>query len=361
MAEGLTGARDWIGEEPWPWPAVEELDEGAALVACYTVTALQPGRTRHDKPFLRLRLADRHGPVEARVWEDAERIGAALEIGTFIGIRGRVEVFNGARQVNVDAIRTIRVEPDELELFMPCSPRDPEEMDRELRATIERVDDAPLRTLLKGMLGPRTDTGQWFRKAPAAKYNHHASVGGLLEHTLSVTRICRALAEHYGPVIDRDLLTAGALLHDIGKVDEIAVEAGFPYTDRGKLLGHIVLGMQRIVDAARDIDGLTERRLDLLLHLVASHQGRYEWQSPREPHTLEALLLHHVDDTDAKMKQAIDIVQGSGTEPGWTEYSRSFRREFLRHGGTATETTGDEAPRDPSGRPDPDTLSLFPE
>jgi 3'-5' exoribonuclease len=165
--------------------------------------------------------------------------------------------------------------------------------------------------------------------APAAKQNHHAYLGGLIEHTLSITRVCDLLAAHYGASLDRDLLIAGALLHDIGKIREIGARSGFPYTDEGKLLGHIVIGMQVVADAARHVPALGEARLLLLQHLIASHQGRFEWHSPREPRILEAIVLHYADDLDAKLNQAsslIDAVTG-----GWTAYDRSFGRDFLRH------------------------------
>jgi 3'-5' exoribonuclease len=349
------GLRDWLGDAPFPWPAVAALDDGATLVACFAVQAAQTAYTRQDKPYLRLKLSDTHGVIEARVWDDAERLEAVARPGTFVGVRGRVESYQGNRQINVDRLEAVRVEPEELELFMPRSARDFDVMNTELVAFIRSIQDAPLRTLLRSLLGADTDTGRWFRMAPAAKMHHHAYVGGLLEHTLSITTICDFLATHYGELIDRDLLITGALLHDIGKIEEIAVDAGFPYTDAGRLLGHILLGLRMVEDAGRQVKDLSAERLRLVLHLVASHQGRYEWQSPREPRILEALLLHHVDDTDAKMFQAMALVRG--VDGGWTAYDRSFGRDFLRHDGNGENH--DVPPADPTGRPDPDTLSLF--
>jgi 3'-5' exoribonuclease len=248
------------------------------------------------------------------------------------------------------------VEPGDLGLFMPRCPRDPAELDAQLTDLMASVKEESLRKLLRHLLGPKSETGQWFRQAPAAKRNHHAYVGGLLEHTVSVTRLCAGMASHYGTIVDRDLLVTGALLHDIGKVAEIAVEAGFPYTTAGKLLGHILLGLEMVHDAGRRLD-VPESRLRLVEHLIAAHQGRYEWQSPREPHTLEALILHYADDTDAKVQQAIDLVRGS--DEGWTDYSRSFGREFFKHEGARDPRSADRPPADPTGKPDPDTLSLF--
>jgi 3'-5' exoribonuclease len=349
----LTPLREWLAGTEIPWPPASSLEDGARIIACYSVVRAAVATTRQDKPYLRLELSDLHGTIQGRVWEDAERYGSVAEPGTYVGIRGRIEVFQGQPQVNVEHLERVRVDPDDLGLFMPHCPRDLVAMEAELRDLIASVGDRPFRDLLRAVLGPKTETGAWFRKAPAAKKNHHAYVGGLLEHTLSVTKLCHAMAAHYGSVIDRDLLVTGALLHDVGKIHEIATEAGFPYTTRGKLLGHILLGLEIVHDLGRRLK-VPDDRLRLVEHLIAAHQGRYEWQSPREPRTLEALVLHHADDTDAKMQQAIDLVRESGE--GWTEYSRSFGREFLRHSGAEP---GADPPADPTGRPDPDTLSLF--
>src|SRR5690606_9538374 len=182
---------------------------------------------------------------------------------------------------------------EELDLFLPRSPRPPEEMERELAALIASVRDPGLGTLLRRMLDRRSEIGRAFRHAPAAKRNHHAYLGGLLEHTLSVATACDLLARHYGPSIDRDLLVAGALLHDVGKVREIVAGTGFTFSDEGRLLGHILLGLGMVEAEAVAVPELPAERRLLLLHLIASHQGRYEWQSPRRPKILEGLILHY--------------------------------------------------------------------
>jgi 3'-5' exoribonuclease len=348
--------RDWLAGADLPWPPAADLDAGDRVVACYSVSTAAAARTKHDKPYLRLQLSDLHGTIEARVWDDAERIAPIAQPGLYVGIRGRIEVFQGQRQVVVDQLERVQVEPGDLGYFMPRCPRDPEELDAALTDLMASVKEEHLRKLLRHLLGPRTESGQWFRQAPAAKRNHHAYVGGLLEHTVSVTRLCDTMAGHYGPIVDRDLLITGALLHDIGKVSEIAVEAGFPYTTAGKLLGHILLGLEMVHEAGRKL-GVPETRLRLVEHLIAAHQGRYEWHSPAEPRTLEALILHYADDTDAKVQQAIDLVRAS--DPGWTDYSRAFGRDFFRHEGTHDPAANPRPPADPTGKPDPDTLSLF--
>jgi 3'-5' exoribonuclease len=325
----LPDPRAWLGEAPFPWPAAASLQAGDALHACFALVNITTLKTRQEKPYLRLQLVDRYGPLEGRVWDAAEEIAARLRPGVYVGVRGRLEIFNNERQLKIEAIEQIRVPLDQLELFLPRATRAAEVMDAELAALIASVHDAGLRVLLQRLLGAETELGQGFRLAPAAKHNHHAYLGGLIEHTISVATVCDALARHYGDVVDRDLLLAAALLHDIGKVREIGAQAGFPYTDEGKLLGHILLGLQIVHAAGEQVAELTPERLLLLEHLIASHQGRYEWQSPREPRILEGVLLHYADDLDAKINQVARLL--ATTPAGWTSYDRSFAREFLRH------------------------------
>jgi 3'-5' exoribonuclease len=328
-AESAYSPREWVGDAPFPWPPVLGAADGEDIVACYAVNSVVIGRTRTDSPFLKLQLSDAHGPVEARMWNDVDVVAHHLRTGTYVGVRGCMETYQGQRQLRIDEMAILAVELDDLILFLPRSARPAVQMDAELTAAIASMHDEPLRQLLESLLGPATETGHAFRLAPAAKQNHHAYLGGLLEHTLSVATVCDMLADHYGTAIDRDLLVAGALLHDIGKIREIGARGGFPYTDEGKLLGHILLGLQMVADAARRVPGLTASRLLLLQHLIASHQGRYEWQSPKEPRTLEGLILHYADDLDAKLNQAGSLM--GAIEHGWTAYDRSLGRDFLKH------------------------------
>ena len=323
--------REWIGTEPFPWPAIADVEEGARIVACYAVESKQLGMTRGEKPYLRLQLSDRSGTIEGRVWDDAETIDAMIEEGDFVGVRGSLQSFRGQRQLKIDELRPIAVEPNEYEFFLPRFAGDLAALEARLDALVASVEDGALRALLERLVGAESELGRAFRRAPAAKRNHHAYVGGLLEHSVSVAENCGRLAEHYGEEIDRDLLVTGALIHDIGKIREIGVRGGFPYTDEGKLLGHILLGLRIVEDEARHVAGLAPERLLLLLHLVASHQGRYEWQSPKIPMLLEAIILHYADDLDAKMQQAMTLV--ASVESGWTRYDPSFGRDFFRHRG----------------------------
>lgn len=348
--------RGWIGEAPFPWPSFRAVADGDAIRACYYVTEFRADTTRSGQPYLRLRLADRHGSLEGMVWDDVDRYAPHVREGGFVGVAGRIGSYNGRKQLRIEVLSALRVGPDETAQFLPTSERDPAEMEAELAARIASIRDDGLRAVVQRVLDPGTTIGRRFRRAPAAKRNHHATVGGLLEHTLSVTGVCDRLAAHYGADVDRDLLIAGALLHDIGKTREISLAPGFPYTDEGRLLGHIVLGLADVGNAAEATPALDLERRTVLLHLIAAHQGRYEWQSPREPLTLEALLLHYADDVDAKMAQVRQRLDGV-EEGEWSDYDRSLRREFLRHGPSVPESRAEahasSAPYAPPSRVDP--------
>ena len=317
---------EWVLPAPFPWAPASSLPAGAEVAACYTIADVTRGGGA-----IELLLSDARERVIAILDAPDEPDTTWLCAGLTVGVRGCVLSADEPR-ILVREIAPVQPVLEDLPLLIERSRRPADAMEAELTAWVDSVRDDALRQLLGGLLGAGTETGRAFRLAPAAMRHHHAVLGGLLEHTLSVTAICDALARHYGATVDRDLLIAGALLHDIGKVLEIGARAGFPYTDEGKLLGHVLLGLRLIEDAARGVDTLVPRRLLLLEHLIASHQGRYEWQSPREPRIIEALLLHHADDLDAKAGAALE--QLHAVSAGWTHADRPGR-EWLRHGSPA--------------------------
>jgi len=226
----------------------------------------------------------------------------------------------------------VELAEDDLELFVPASPRDRAVMGKELDLLVESVGDPTLRLLLQRMTGKKTAVGRQYRLHPAAKRNHHAYLGGLLEHSLSVAMAADALCAHYqrqGARVERDLLIAGALLHDVGKVRELSAARAIAYTDEGQLLGHILIGLQMVTREAEQIPGFRADCLLHLQHLIASHQGRHEWASPKVPQTLEALILHYADDLDSKMNPAMGLLREVG-DGGWTGYDRSLERALFQ-------------------------------
>ena len=315
----------------FPWPLIAQLREGEEVVACYLLHEKRRGETRQEKPYLDLRLGDRTGTIAGKVWDDVERLEPLCRADEVVGVRGKVGRFQEKLQITVTALEPLSTTDEDLTFFLPTCPRDLAELERELDALIGTVEDPPLHALLRRCLGKKSSLGKAFRVHPAAKHNHHAYLGGLLEHSLSVARACDRLAAHYlqqGARLDRDLLVAGALLHDIGKVKELSAARSFSYTHEGQLLGHIVLGIQIVGREAEAVPGLPPERLLLLQHLIASHQGRLEWASPKIPQLLEALILHYADDLDSKMNPAITLLAGVG-DGEWSSYDRHLERSLF--------------------------------
>jgi 3'-5' exoribonuclease len=338
-----------------PWPLIVELAEGDEVVACYVLRESRRLQTKSNQPYIRLLLGDRSGTIDGVIWEDVERWAEVCTPKEVVGVRGRVSFYQDRPQLRVSSVEPIRASPADLEYLLPASKRDRGLMERELDAHVASIRDRGLRTLLRRCLGRETELGRLFREHPAAARNHHAFLYGLLEHTLSVAGICDRLAEHYreqGVTVDRDLLLTGALLHDLGKVRELSGPRGTTYTTSGRLLGHIVLGIEIVGREGASVAGLDPERLLLVQHLIASHQGKPEWDSPRVPQLLEALILHYADDLDAKMNQAGAAL--AGVAPGeWSGYDRSLGRSVYLPK-TAREIGGG-----PGGGLDDSVIDLF--
>lgn len=317
-----------------PWSLVTDLVEGDDIAAVYLIRESRALQTKTGQPYLRLVLGDRSGTIEGMIWEEIERWEGVCVPRTAVGVRGRVSFYQDRAQLRITSIESVRTTAADMEYLIPASKRDREVMGRELDAHIASVREPGLRALLRKCLGRDTPVGRVFREHPAATRNHHAYLYGLLEHTLSVAALCVRLAEHYqsqGTRIDRDLLLTGALLHDIGKTGELEPLPAPSYTTPGRLLGHILLGIQIVEREGRQIPTLDEERLLLVQHLIASHQGKPEWDSPRVPQLMEAFILHYADDLDAKMNQAAGVLNGIQAG-GWSEYDRSLGRSIYRPG-----------------------------
>ena len=316
----------------YPWPLIADLTDGAEVSACYLVHEVRRQEARNSKPYLRLLLGDRSGTIPAMVWEEVDRWEPLCPAESIVGVRARVGSYQDRLQLTVSVVEPLRADAADLEYLLPSSPRPRERMEGELEALIASVADRGLRKLLHRCLGRGSELGRAFRAHPAAKRNHHAYLGGLLEHSVSVATVCSALASHYqaqGHRVDRDLLVAGALLHDVGKVRELRGMPGAGYTDEGQLLGHIVIGIQLVGREGERIASLPPERLLLLQHLIASHQGKPEWESPKSPQILEGVLLHYADDLDAKVNQVTTLLAGVPSGE-WSGYDRSLARAFFQ-------------------------------
>jgi len=330
---------------------VSGLQEGKQVRDMFLLARKNLAETKAGKPYLSLTLMDKTGEIEARVWENARNLDTAADVGDIIFLQGVAKSYQNQVQLTVSGFQQAAKEEVSLADFMPASNRPVAGMRRELASLIETVTDTGLGKLLAVLF--QGDLLEQFSIAPAAKRMHHAYIGGLLEHTLSVTGMAVKTAEHY-PGLDRDLLVSGALVHDIAKTKEFSYSSlPFDYTDCGRLLGHLVLGVEMVRQAAAKVDELSSARVDALAHLVLSHHGRYEFGAPVLPMTPEAILLHHLDDMDAKMNY-IDQLREKQEKPGWTDFQRPLERFlYLRPkeedvGQASSSHTGAKISRTPS-------------
>jgi 3'-5' exoribonuclease len=300
------------------------------VVTGYFAAGSKSLRTKKDGTrYFALTLCDRTGPIEARVWTAAD--AGEFEAGDVVKIRGQVVRYNEKLQINIDKLRRAASGEYELGDFVPTTERDIDEMWTELEAWVAGFSDLHLKALLEAFLHDEA-IAVALRQAPAAKALHHAWIGGLLEHILSLMSLCDLVAGHY-PQINRDLLLTGVVLHDIGKLRELRWGTGFEYSLEGQLLGHITIGMGMIGKKIDSIPDFPPAKRLLVEHLVLSHHGKYEFGSPKLPMTPEAIMLHYLDDLDAKMQTvhaefARNQASGrSGAE--MTEWVRSLERPLL--------------------------------
>ncbi len=308
---------------------IEDLAVGETFNDLLMVKSARMGETRAGKPYLVLNLGDRSGEISGPVWENAEAYQDICVSGAVVRVKGQVQTYNEKLQLKIDNVSAADEQSYEMEAFIASSHRGAETMQDELRELISTVQNSFLRKLLERLF-VQGDTGKIYRQSPAAKGIHHAYMGGLLEHSLSMAKVALMLAGHYEG-IDSDLLVAGALLHDIGKTVELQNATGvIDYTDTGRLKGHLVIGCEMIGREAEHIKGFPGDLLAQLQHLVLSHHGRQEFGSPVVPMTAEALLLSFIDDMDAKMNLVEQLrrkVKSDGMQ--WSEYQRSLERYLL--------------------------------
>lgn len=304
---------------------ISDLQEGQQVRDLFLVARKNLAETKAGKPYLAMTLMDRTGEIEARVWDNAAGFDSHAQVGNYVLVQGTAKSFRDQLQLGVVFLEQVDLQTISLADYMPASKRPVAKMQTELADIIASVADPGLQQLLTKIFSG--NTLEQFSTAPAAKKMHHAYIGGLLEHTLSVTGLAEKIADHY-PALDRDILITGALLHDLAKIREFSFEAlPFDYTDQGRLLGHLVIGVDMVRRAAADISELSQQRLDQVCHLILSHHGRYEFGAPVLPMTQEAILLHHLDDMDAKMNYT-DQLRERIAEPGyhWSDYQRPLER-----------------------------------
>jgi len=290
----------------------------------YLVTEKSIRKTRAGDTYLDMTLSDKTGKISAKMWQGFEKAAEEFDQGDAVVVKAHTDVYRNKLQLNVSKISKVREEHDDygfsLDSLIPSSERDPKEMWTEVKELIDSIEDEFLKKIVDIIYGENEKSIQNY---PAAKFIHHNFRGGLLEHTLSLANDSVYFSKKY-PDLNRDLLLAGALLHDIGKVKELSGEVATTYTDEGSLIGHIILGRDMVRDAAKEIAGFPAETLLLLEHLILSHQGKYEYGSPRKPMIKEALILFYIDDLDSKMNIFMKTIAEDENEDKWTSAENYF-------------------------------------
>lgn len=287
-------------------------------------------RDRNDGngKYLSLTLTDRTGRLDGRVWDNAEAWSAKFDNGDFVEVRACVDEFNGRLQLRVLEIARVASEQIDLADFQKKSTRDIDAMWAQLRVYADSFTDANLQRLVRAFLDD-PEIARRYKAAPAAKYMHHAWVGGLLEHVVDLLAFCDLAAGHF-PMVHRDLLLTGAILHDIGKIYELSWERGLEYTLEGQMIGHISIAVRMLNEKVRTLPDFPKPMLTLVEHMILSHHGALEFGSPKLPMIPEAVLLHYLDDAEAKMLAMREACQPEGqTAPVFVDKVRALERPLL--------------------------------
>jgi 3'-5' exoribonuclease len=310
-------------------PYVGTLPPNEAVTGSFLVLSKDIRQKKTGEPYLSLHLADRTGDVEAKMWDNVAEVMNTFERDDFVKVKGLVQVYQNRQQFTIHRLRRLEDHEVEFDDYFPCSERDPEEMVRELHGIVDGIANPHLRALLQAIFADETIASR-YKVAPAAKTIHHACRGGLLEHVLSLCKLCQLVGPLYKS-IDLDLLLTGALLHDVGKIDELSYGRSFGYSTDGQLLGHIVIGLRMVGDKIAQLPEFPPKLRTLLEHMIISHHGELEFGSPKVPLFEEALLLHHLDNIDSKMETMKNALKREAQIEGeFTGWVAPLERTILR-------------------------------
>lgn len=319
---------------------VQDLEAGREAEAPFLVFSQSKGRTNRGAVYLNVELGDRTGRIQGKVWDGAEAMAPVLAEGAVAMVRGYVDSYRGSLQFVIRQAQSPKPEDIDWAEYLRASRRSEAEMKTELWGLVNSVRDADYRVLLTAILGHPEVADKFFRM-PAAKSMHHAYLHGLLEHSLSVGRLAEVTAAHY-PKLNASLLIAGAILHDLGKIWEFLPPPRADYSTIGRLKGHLVMGCEFIGRVGEDIPAFPAQKMELLQHLILSHHGEPEFGAPVRPQILEAIVLHHLDNIDAKIEAVNSFLNSETDAEGWSAYHRLFGSYFFRT--PEFEQTVDESP-----------------
>lgn len=304
---------------------VRDIKAGEKIGDYFLATEKILAFSQKGAPYLSLRLQDKTGEVDGKVWDNARDWEKVFQKGDIIRIRARAVNYRNSLQLSISEVE--KTDDAEIDMgdYLPSAKRDAEEMFGELLAFVEEITSPHLKALLNSFFRDEAIAAQ-FKKAPAAKGFHHVYIGGLLEHTLSVTRLLDLACHHYSD-IDRDLLITGGILHDIGKIYELSYGRIVDYSDEGRLIGHIIISVEMVNAWISALEDFPPQLALELRHLLLSHHGDLEYGSPKRPKTVEALIVHYIDDLDAKVNAFQEFISASrNDESDWTPFHRLLDR-----------------------------------
>ena len=313
---------------------INQLTEQTQVDQTFRAADRQLRANRQGNKYILLKLADRTGTLTGMYWNAEDRDFERCQQSEYIRVKGRTQIYNGNMQMIVTDVSPVDASTvDEADFDMFDSAASDQTLDR-LKELLSEIRNVHLRRLVDAVMDDEAFIKR-FKQAPAAVTNHHAFPGGLLQHTVDLIELAGAIAPRY-PRLDADLLTVGALFHDIGKTDELSPSGELTYTDRGQLVGHIVIGIQFLSDKIAAAESKSGEAFPTKLrwhleHLIVSHHGQLEFGSPKVPLTLEAIALHHIDNLDAKLAAATTIIDGDvGGDENWTNYNPSMGRKLWK-------------------------------
>jgi 3'-5' exoribonuclease len=302
--------------------------ENKIVTSSFVVVAKQIKPKKTGEPYLALTLGDRSGQLEAKMWDNVEEVLDSFEQDDFLKVKGLVNKYKQRFQLTVHKLRKLGESEIDYSDYLPKTTKDIDELWRNLTGFVESFQNPHLKSLVQAFMAD-PEIAAAYRNAPAAKTLHHAYIGGLLDHVVSLFRSCDLICKNY-PQINRDLLLTGAFLHDIGKIHELTYNRSFSYSTKGQLLGHMIIELEMLQAKLAALPGFPDELKILIEHLIISHHGQYDFGSPKLPMFPEALMLHYLDDLDSKMEaMRAQFEREAALDSPWTSYNASLGRPLL--------------------------------
>ncbi len=311
---------------------ISEINPGQTVDDIYLVRDPILRSTTRGDLYIAMYLCDKTGRLNGRMWQASEAVYNALPKPGFVRIQGRSELYQSNLQIVVNSVSVIETDKVNLDDFLARTEKDTEKMFQEVRQTVGKITNPQLKALVAEFLKD-DDLMEKFRTAPGGKSMHHSYIGGLLEHTHSMLRVASAILPLY-PSVQADLVLAGIFIHDMGKTEELCYDIAFSYTDSGQLIGHIsktfLMLHQKAKNLKKNGEQIDETILDALGHIILSHHGKYEFNSPKLPATPEAFMVYYIDDLDAKLNQVTGLIENEASDSNWTSWQKPLETRLYK-------------------------------